>query len=89
MVKAPGREALKVGNFKAPLELVRPDPIRTNVTPLARVMPVELMSTLTAVFTGRPLTTGATGLPIGTFAVGTHEGFVRTEAVTTNTTALA
>jgi len=89
MVKAPGRDALNVGNFNVPLAFVRPEPIRTNVTLLARVMPVELMSTLTAVFTGRPLTTGATAIPTGTLASGAVATLVETGARTATATALA
>ncbi len=89
IVNEPGRDALNAGSFMRPLAFVRPAPMRTKLVVFARVWPVELMSTLTTVFAGRPPTTGATGLPAGTFAVGAVATFVLTGAVTDTSTVLA
>ena len=89
IMNVPARDALNAGSFMRPLAFVRPDPIRTKLVVFARVWPSELMSTLITVFAGKPLTTGATGLPVGTFAVGAEAALVDTGAATVTSTVFA
>ena len=82
----PARLVLNAGTFARPLALLRVVPKVTNAG-LARVGGIT--PTLRLVFVGRPLTTGATGVPGGTVTTGALAALVDSGALTTGACALA
>ena len=82
----PARLGLNAGTFARPLALLRVVPKVTNAS-FARVGALTPARRL--VFTGRPLTTGATGVPGGTVTTGALDTLVDSGALTTGVCALA